>query len=152
MKLLVISLSLVCSIVFTSNGYDKELAKTFNTFFESFTDKEVGKALQKLCVKDFIKRNKLGEEFFILDIRTVAETKLIGVTLPNTLTAPMDKVFLEENLKKLPTDKNIVVVCAKGSRATATAMALRQIGFKKVYILSGGFAKLASTLCPTCVK
>lgn len=152
MKQLLLAVLIVCSVVTNILSYDKDQAKFFNTFFSTFKDKEVGKEMKSLCPKDLIKRVKLGEEFFILDIRTEAETKFVGVTMKNSVTIPMHKVFEEKSLKQIPTDKNIVVVCAKGSRAVAVAMALRQIGFTKTYVLSGGLANLATVLCPNCAK
>jgi rhodanese-related sulfurtransferase len=152
MKQLLLAALIISTVVTGVSSYDKDQAKFFNTFFSTFTDKEVGKEMKSLCPKDLIKRVKLGEEFFILDIRTEAETKFAGVTMKNTVTIPMHKVFEEKSLKQIPTDKNIVVVCAKGSRAVAIAMALRQIGFTRTYVLSGGIGKLATVLCPSCAK
>ncbi len=135
-------------IICTATAYDNEKAQFFNEFFTPFTGKEVAKQMQNITAEALLKRLELGEEFFFLDIRTEAETKIVRLGFENTLLVPMDKVFNEANLEKIPGDKNIVVVCAKGSRATATAMALRQLGFKKTFILAGGISGLTASLCP----
>ena len=46
----------------------------------------------------------------------------------------------------LPTDKPIVVMCHSGTRATAAATALRQIGFDETYVVKGGFTRLIGYL------
>ncbi len=87
-----------------------------------------------------------------LDIRTEGEKKIIGLTFKNIVSVSMDKVFKEENLSKLPAETIIVVVCAEGARAVAIAMALRQIGFKHTFVLSGGINNLATNVKPKCVE
>ncbi len=148
MKQLTITILVTISIIVQISAYDKEKAKSMQQFFKPFSGKNTSKAMQKITVESLLKRIELNEEFYFLDMRTEAEVNIVRLGFKNTLAVPMDKVFTEENLAKIPTDKNIVVVCAKGSRATATAMALRQIGFEKTYILVGGIAGLAGYLCP----
>ncbi len=148
MQKLLITLLAVFGIIVHTAAYDKEKAQFFNEFFKPFAGKDVSKQMQKITVEALMKRLELGEEFYFLDMRTEGETKIVRLGFENTLIIPMEKVFDETNLKKLPADKNIVVVCAKGSRATATAMALRQIGFTKTFILIGGISGLTASLCP----
>ncbi len=147
-----ITILIIIGIVFHSAGYDKEKAKSFNQFFTSFTDDAVVKEMNKLCPKVMFKRMELGEEFMFLDIRTEGEKDIIGLTLENTVSLSMNEVFIEGNLAKLPSDKNIVVVCAKGGRAVAIAMALRQIGYKQIFVLGGGLTNLITNVKPKCVS
>ncbi len=147
-KIIAISI-FICFIITGTFGYDKEKAEYFNTFFSSFSDKVAGKKMQKITPEKMIKRISLGEEFTIIDIRTKAETDLVSVGFKNTLNIPMDQVFTKENLAKIPKDITIVILCKSGSRAVATAMALRQIGFDKTHILAGGIIALTTYLCPS---
>ncbi len=148
MKKLIITALTVIGIIARISAYDKEMAKSMQEFFKPFSEKNTSKAMQKITTAALLKRIELDEKFFFLDMRTEAEVSIVRLGFENTLVVPMDKVFNEENLKKLPTDQNIVVICAKGSRATVTAMALRLIGFEKTYILVGGLAGLTDYLCP----
>jgi len=64
------------------------------------------------------------------------------------LSIPANKVFLKENLDRIPIDKTVVVVCKSGARATAIGTALRHIGFKNVYVLKGGIVALTKYVTP----
>ena len=68
------------------------------------------------------------------------------MSVPGSLAIPASELFKVENLDRLPEDKRIVVVCKSGTRAAAVGTALRHVGFGNVYILKGGFMKLASYL------
>ena len=83
------------------------------------------------------------EPFVILDIRTPQEMAIIGITWKDTLRIPMHEVFKEENLKKLPKDKKILVLCHGGVRSQAVTLALRALGFMNAYNYEGGITALA---------
>jgi rhodanese-related sulfurtransferase len=83
------------------------------------------------------------EPFVFLDIRTPEEMSVTGITWKDTLRIPMHELFKEENLKKLPKDKKIIVVCHTGVRAAAVTLALRALGFMNAYNYKGGIAELA---------
>jgi rhodanese-related sulfurtransferase len=129
-------------------AYDAELAQRFAQFYQPFGGKTCAKSLQMIKPEDFVKEMSSETAPFVLDVRTEKEAALLGITAEDSLTVPMQQVFLEETLHKLPQDRKIVVVCKGGHRATAVAMGLRQIGFENVFILKGGFAKLAGFLTP----
>lgn len=97
---------------------------------------------------DFVKAVQTGQEMFVLDIRTPAETGMYGLTLPGSTAIPMNHVFKPGNLARIPTDQKVVVVCKGGHRAMATATALRHVGFKNVYVLKHGISDLANYLSP----
>ncbi|MDH4285481.1 MAG: rhodanese-like domain-containing protein [Gallionellaceae bacterium] len=129
-------------------AYDEVLAKSYQQFYAPFAAADTMKALRMLPAEDFVKAVKAGEKLTVLDVRAPGETKIIGITLPNTLTVSMDKVFAPENLGRIPTDQKVVVVCKGGHRATAIAMALRHAGFDNIYILKDGMAALDDYLSP----
>jgi len=64
------------------------------------------------------------------------------------MTIPLNELFTEANLIRIPTDKTVVVLCKSGTRATAAGIALRHIGFENVYILNGGFKALIDYMGP----
>ena len=142
---LLITLILSSSAVF---AYDADLARRFEQFYRPFDGKACAKALQQISAPKFIETIKAGENLFVLDVRTTGETGLYGITLKDSLVAPMGKVFTKDTLDQIPTDGKVVVVCKGGTRAMAVAMGLRQIGFKNIFVLKGGFAALTKTLSP----
>ena len=143
--LLVMSLILAAGSVWS---YDMQLAKQYEQFFAPFAGKNVSKSFQAMKVPDLLKAIKSKQELVILDVRTRAETGVIGFNVPGSLAIPMADVFKPENLAQLPTDKKIVVVCKKGFRASIVAISLRQIGYKSVYIVKGGVDAIAAALSP----
>lgn len=101
-----------------------------------------GKALHLIKPDAFLEKVKKHEPLVALDIRTPAETGVFSATLPGTLVIPVNELFTETNLARIPTDKNVIVICKSGTRATAAGTALRHIGFENVYVLKGGFKAL----------
>ncbi len=142
---LVFTISLLVTF-FTVNGfaYDKEMAKKFDTLFSQFTPEMVAKRPCEIDSKGLFEMIKNKESFVILDIRTPQEMQMVGITYENTIRIPMNELFKEENLNKLPNDKKIVVVCHTGTRAVAATMALMASGFQNVVYLKGGIAALAT--------
>ena len=133
----------VLLLVNTAFAYDAELAKKLDATFSQLTPE----ALQHLPVlidsKKFFEMLKNKEPFVFLDIRTPEEMSITGITWKNTLRIPMHELFKEENLKKLPKDKKIIVICHSGARAAAATLALRAVGFKNAYFYKGGLPELA---------
>ena len=56
----------------------------------------------------------------------------------------MNDVFKEVNLKKLPTDQKLILVCHSGSRVTLMAAGLLMLGFNNIVILKGGIKAFAN--------
>jgi rhodanese-related sulfurtransferase len=127
-------------------AYDEALASTYQKFFSAFAEKDAAKALQFMTVKKVVEKLNKGEDLVLLDVRTRHEQSIIGLTHANTLHMPMDEVFRPENLAKIPTDKPVVVTCHSGVRCTAIALALRSIGFEKVFSMKGGLTELMKYL------
>jgi len=129
-------------------AYDVEMAKSYAEFFTPMAGAEVSKSLHFMMPDAFVTSVKEGKEFVVLDVRTPAETRFYAMTLPNSLTIPMDQLFQPENLERIPTDKTVMVVCKFGGRSIVAATALRHIGFDNVYTLKGGLEGLSSYLSP----
>jgi len=77
---------------------------------------------------------QLGEEDFILDVRTSQEASQ-GM-LPNAVNICVDE--LRQHLEELPRDKDIHVYCLQGLRSYISCRILSQNGFKAKN-LSGGY-------------
>ena len=146
-KLTLIALSILFYSA-SATAYNKDLAKTFETYFSSFTGAKAGKSMQFITAKSLVEGQKKGDNLFVLDIRTPGETSFYGFNISNSMTVPMNEVFKKETLKKIPTNLKVIVVCKAGGRATAIATGLRNIGFNNVYVLKNGFAELAKYVSP----
>ena len=148
MNKLLLTVILYMFIVAPVFAYDKNLAKHFEQYFDSFSVGDTGKAMQFISAKALVEGQKKGDNLFVLDVRTPGETSIYGFNMANSLTIPMNKVFKPENLKKIPTTLKVVVVCKSGTRAIAVATGLRNIGFKNVFVLVNGFSALADYHSP----
>lgn len=145
MKKLVSSITICLCLLVTgpAYGYDTELARRLEQFYEPFEGKGTAKQLHNILVPKFVEAVKAGENLFVLDVRAKGETDIYGITLPQSMAVEMSQVFNPETLEKIPTDRKVVVVCKSGYRATAIAMGLRQTGFDNVYVLKKGLVELA---------
>ncbi len=139
--------------LFTGTGlaYDEQAAQMASKFFSHFHRKTLIEAPCKATADDVLKWIREGKKVTFLDIRTPAETSVIGITYKNTLNIPLDKLFEKKNLDKLPKDGIIVVVCHSGFRAGAATAFLKFIGIHNVYALKGGIIALSSAVTPKSV-
>lgn len=123
-------------------SYDADLAGSYALLFRPVVGAKAGKALHLMKPEAFVTKIKVGERMVTLDIRTPAELSIFTSVLPDSLTIPINQLFVPDNLARIPTDTPVVVLCKSGTRATAAGTALRHIGFDNVFILKGGFKAL----------
>jgi len=88
--------------------------------------------------------NKINDEFFILDVRADDDFKKVSGSLENTYRIPLEHI--RSRLSEVPTNKKILVYCAKGLKSYYASRILIQNGFQEVYSLNGGYLTLKSTL------
>jgi len=150
-KVIVSIVSLLLVSMSVALAYDKQLAKSYEQFFDPFEGKAAAKQAHKMKAPDLVKALKNGEEIFVIDVRTPKETAVYSVTLPNSLIVPIDKLFKAENLEQIPEKGKVVLTCKSGMRATMAATGLRHIGFDNVYVLVGGYQELAKEVSPKTV-
>lgn len=127
----------------TAFSFDTEMAKRFDAMFSQMTPEVLTMRPCQITAKDIMNMIKKKEDFVILDIRTPAETKLVASAYEKTIVIPMHELFRAENLKKLPKDKKIAVLCHTGDRAAAATIALRAVGFVNAFQFKGGIAEYA---------
>ncbi len=143
-KLVALTVVFVFALSSLSFGFDKQLASKFDGMFSQFTPEMIAKRPCEVNAKQLFEMIKAKENFVILDIRTPQEMEIVGVTYKNSIKIPMNELFKEENLKKLPTDKKIIVLCHTGARAIAASTGLRLVGFQNSFMFKGGIAELAA--------
>lgn len=131
-----------------SLAYDADLAKSFAALFEPVQGQKAGAALHLMKPEKLTALLRQGKPVVALDVRTPAEARIVGMTLPGTLAIPLSELFMPGNLQRIPTDRMVVVVCKTGTFATAATTALRAIGFENAYVLYGGIDALAKYMNP----
>ncbi|MEA3410658.1 MAG: rhodanese-like domain-containing protein [Pseudomonadota bacterium] len=147
-KLIVSIVSLLILSVGAALAYDKQMAASYEKFFDPFEGKAAAKQAHKMKAPDLVKALKNGDEIFVIDVRTAKETGVYSVTLPNSLVVPIDELFRAENLERIPEKGKVVITCKSGMRATMAATGLRHIGFDNVYVLVGGYQELSKAVNP----
>lgn len=142
MKALITLLSLATFSV-GAFAYDHAQAQQFDKFYSHVTQKALSESKLSISGDTVMKMLREKKDFILLDVRTKGEMSVLSLVTDNTVQIPIDELFQEKNLDKLPTDKPIVVVCHSGARALLAAMNLKQIGFKNIQLLQGGIGSLA---------
>ncbi|WP_461832068.1 rhodanese-like domain-containing protein [Aquifex sp.] len=148
MRKYIASALLIFGLVGFSHAIDQHLVKVYDKMFSRLTQENLAKSPCRVTPKQVIEMIKNGEDIVLLDIRTDAEASIVGLTYKNSMHIPMDKLFKPENLKKIPRDKKVIVICHSGARAIAATFALRSAGFNNVYALKGGISALARYVTP----
>jgi len=143
-----ISLAIAVSLAGPAWSYDVAMAESYAKLFAPVEGAAAGKALNMMKPDAFLNKVKAKEPLVTLDVRTPAEVSVFTSVMPGSLAIPVNELFTEDNLTRIPTDKTVVVLCLSGARATAAGTALRHIGFENVYILKGGFKALTGYMGP----
>ncbi|ABA89513.1 rhodanese homology domain and ferritin-like domain protein [Syntrophotalea carbinolica DSM 2380] len=84
-------------------------------------------------VRDFLQR-KSAKDYNLVDVRQPGEYE--AGHLPGAILIPVRQI--EERFKELDPEKPTITYCAAGVRSRAAAAALKNVGFKEVYSMSGG--------------
>ncbi|ARI75800.1 MBL fold metallo-hydrolase [Halobacillus mangrovi] len=109
-------------------------------------------AVQEMTVKEMAKKVLNNEELFLLDVRTeddFNDWKIEGKNF-EYLNIPYFELLdgVEEIMDQLPSDKEIVVACAKGGSSQMVAEMLNDEGVTNVYSLEGGMKAWSEHLEP----
>jgi NADPH-dependent 2,4-dienoyl-CoA reductase/sulfur reductase-like enzyme/rhodanese-related sulfurtransferase len=75
------------------------------------------------------------EDFTLLDVRSRGEFQTARIESPQTCLLPQSR--LRQEIQTLPKDKEIVVMCHRGSRAYQAACTLKGAGMKDVKFMEG---------------
>lgn len=143
MKKLLLSALLVGSFSLSSFAYDTAQADKLQNFYSHFTHKACANSKLFIEGDEVMKLIRDNAKVTLLDVRTVGEHSVVSIGLKNSLFIPIESLFKAENLKKLPLDQPILIVCHSGVRALLAAAGLKQIGIKDVRVVKDGIAGLA---------
>ena len=106
---------------------------TANVAVTDVNDQQVA----SISARELDLRLKSSTPPLLVDVREQSELDGPLGHLPDILHIPIG--ILSSRLSELEgTDRDIVTVCRRGSRAHTAAQILAQAGFTKVYVLSGG--------------
>ena len=109
---------------------------------------EAGKAVKNITVEDLKKLMDSEEIYTLIDVRQKSE-HYYGY-IPGSLVIPRGSLeFLignqeywdNEGLYMPEKDEKIILYDKKGKRSILAAYALKQLGYKNVYVLEGGWKK-----------
>ncbi|MBI4822851.1 MAG: rhodanese-like domain-containing protein [Nitrospirae bacterium] len=71
---------------------------------------------------------KKKTDFLIVDVRPTPPGQQ-GGKIPGSIYIPYNEILKPENLKKLPKDKKVVLVCVTGQTQNLPVLALRALGY-----------------------
>jgi sulfur-carrier protein adenylyltransferase/sulfurtransferase len=93
--------------------------------------------IKEIDVDELKRMQKSGEDFTLIDVRDPDEWA--QGTIPGAATISRGK--LELNVDQATTEKNkpVVLYCGGGSRSALAAKSLKDMGFKNVISLAGGY-------------
>ena len=95
---------------------------------------------REITPRELASRLAQGDDLVLLDVREPSEWAIARI--PGARLVPLPT--LQEAARSLDPSKEIVVHCHHGTRSTAAARLLRELGFGRVRNLSGGIARWSS--------
>lgn len=139
----ILTLFTMAALTVSAIAYDVEKAQELDHFYSKMTQQACANSTLTITAEETLKMLREEKDFLLLDVRTRGEASVISIVTPNSMLIPIENLFEQDNLKKLPTDKPIVITCYSGSRAMLAATGLKQLGFKNIRLLKGGIVSLA---------
>jgi len=78
-------------------------------------------------------------DFVVVDVRIPAPAGpgQQGGKIPGSIYIPINEILKEENLKKLPKDKKVILVCVTGQSQGLAVLPLRALGYNVVSLKYG---------------
>lgn len=145
-SLSILSLTLAAALSFNAQAFDEAMAAKIAPVVAKLDHAGLAKGGCKISADDFLARSAKKEKMTVLDVRTPAEVRMVGV--PGALHIPMDQLMNKENLDRLPTEGKIVVLCHSGNRAAGATALLKAVGFSNVTYINGGLIALVTATTP----
>lgn len=90
-----------------------------------------------LSCKDFDKKLKETASAQLIDVRTAEE--FTGGTIGAAINIDYMADGFKEKMSKLDTERPVFVFCAKGGRSGKASSICKELGFKAIYDLDGGY-------------
>jgi rhodanese-related sulfurtransferase len=105
-------------------------------------------AIPQISPKELKARLDAGDDLFLLDVRESHERDICNI---GGELIPKDTV--QQNLARIPKDKEVVVYCRSGGRSNWVAQELvARHGYSKVVNLAGGMLRWSDDVDPSVAK
>lgn len=98
----------------------------------------------EISTKEALELSK--KDVLFVDVRSTEEVAEMAYDVKNIINVPLDE--LEQNLDKLPKDKQIVLVCKSGGRSAQAYDLLKEKGYSKISSMSGGITEWSDLKYP----
>jgi len=144
-KISILSLSLLLALGMVSCGNSQSKNDTKVT--ANASAQESAAIITNVNTSQFQELIKSKPTAQIIDVRTPQEVAA-GV-IEGSKALDFYSPDFKENLNKLDKDAPVMVYCAVGGRSGNAMQMMKQMGFKEVYNLSGGYRAWASQGLPT---
>ena len=93
--------------------------------------------VELLSCKDFDQKVKETESVQLIDVRTADE--YAGGTIGMAVNIDFFGESFKEEMAKLDLERPVFIFCAKGGRSGKASAICKEIGFKTIYDLDGGY-------------
>ena len=87
------------------------------------------------------------EDYFILDVRSHEEVEGEG-EIAEAVNIHLTQLLKDDNISKLPENKQIYIFCGSGLRSMTAASLLKKEGFDNLSVVLGGIIGWNSSTCP----
>ncbi|MCW4031920.1 MAG: rhodanese-like domain-containing protein [Candidatus Bathyarchaeota archaeon] len=137
-----VGLLIAIAILSSVELINQEISVTYHNTQEQIIKPEVESVLKKITTQEaytLIQDNKGNENFVILDVRTPEE--IANGAIENSIKIDYySDTFLEE-IDELDKENTYLVYCRSGGRSGEATKLMEELGFQKVYDMSGGFSQ-----------
>jgi len=99
--------------------------------------KQLIKDITPIDASKLIEKYKDDPNFIILDVRTREEFSEDRIA--NAKNLDFYSRNFEEQLEKMDKEKKYLIYCVSGGRSTKTMEMMKDLGFKEIYNIEGGF-------------
>lgn len=93
--------------------------------------------INKVVRADEFKKLMELEDRQLVDVRTPAE--VAGGKIDGAVNIDINSATFQDEMSKLDREKPVLVYCRSGGRSARAAAMLKEMGFKEVYDLQGGY-------------
>jgi phage shock protein E len=134
---------LIAITLLTSVGLiNQEISLTYYDTQEQIVEPKVESVVTEITPQEayeLIQENKGNENFVILDVRTPEE--IVDGAIENSIKIDYYSDSFREEIDELDKENKYLVYCRSGGRSGEATKLMEELGFQKVYDMSGGFSQ-----------
>lgn len=113
------------------------LALTMILFLTACNDRSVAQEIHLLTPQEFHDVTANKKDIQLVDVRTAEEFE--GGHLDNAENIDVIETDFITKAEKLDLEKPIYIYCRSGKRSAKAALILKDVGFKEIYDMDGGY-------------